>query len=558
MGWLVFHNSQADGKADTNTPETAKEIWTCSMHPQIRVDHKALCPLCAMDLIPVQQGSSQVDPDAIVMTEEAAKLADVQTSIVSMSKPEKEIRLYGKIQADERLVQTQPSHLPGRIEQLFVNFTGEFVSKGQVIAQIYSPSLITAQQELIEAKKLNDPRIPDAIREKLKQWKLTDVQIADIEKSGQPKSVFDITATVSGVVINKKVNRGDYVAQGTPLYEISDLSNVWVLFDAYQSDLPWIKKNDVIKFTVQSLPEKEYTGQVAFIDPVINPQTRIARIRVEIANSGNILKPEMFVSGVIKTQLETTGKSLVIPQSSVLWTGTRSVVYVKIQDVEEPTFIMREITLGQALGNSYVVLDGLKEGEVIVTNGTFSVDAAAQLSGKSSMMNGKAEQKNSKSDSVLNIPDYSENTDIKFKKQLTSMYNEYLKLKDALVASDEKKSGDQSKLVNTTLSKIDLKLLKGEPHKIWNDYAEKMKKYLKDITTSKDIKIQREIFSEFNYIFYQSIKSFGLDKTETYYQYCPMALDDRGAYWFSSSKEISNPYFGKSMLKCGETKEIIN
>jgi Cu(I)/Ag(I) efflux system membrane fusion protein len=390
LGRVIFHRPHEEKpKQEITADENKKTIWTCAMHPQIRMDHPGKCPICGMDLIPLIQNTAPVNPDAVLMTEEGIKLAEVQTSIVSRQKPVKKIQLYGRIQADERLVQTIPAHVPGRIEKLLVNFTGEEVRQGQAIAQIYSPELVTAQKELLEALKIKEmqPALLNAAREKLRQWKFTDSQIADIENSGSTKTVFDVYATVSGIVINKSVNVGDHVSQGEPLYEIADLSQVWAMFDAYETDLPWIRKGNRITFTLQSQPGKEYSGIVSFIDPVINPQTRVASVRLEIPNAGNILKPDMFATGVLTAHLATLGNSLVIPQTSILWTGTRSVVYVKLPDVKEPSFVMREITLGPALSNSYVVQDGLKEGEEIVTNGTFSVDASAQLEGKPSMMN---------------------------------------------------------------------------------------------------------------------------------------------------------------------------
>jgi Cu(I)/Ag(I) efflux system membrane fusion protein len=390
LGRVTFHKSYKKNAIQEQTVQENKEtIWTCAMHPQIRLDHPGNCPICGMELIPLVKSTAPLNPDAIVMTEEGIKLAAVQTSVVASQKPVKEVRLYGKIQTDERLIQTQPAHVPGRIEKLLVNFTGEEVQKGQVIARIYSPELITAQEELIEAIKMKElqPLILDAAREKLRQWKLNDNQIEDIEKSGTAKTVFDVFANVSGIVINRRVNVGDYVAQGAPLFEIADLSHVWALFDAYESDLPWIRKGDAISFTLQSQPGKEFSGTVSFIDPIINSQTRVARVRVEMPNPGNVLKPEMFATGIVSAHLSSSKNSLVIPQSAVLWTGTRSVVYIKIPDAKEPSFVVREITLGPAMSNSYVVLDGLMEGEEIVTNGTFSVDASAQLAGKPSMMN---------------------------------------------------------------------------------------------------------------------------------------------------------------------------
>lgn len=388
LGWLVFHRSQTIQKSETVVSEKKSTIWTCSMHPQIRRDAPGQCPICGMDLIPLIQDAAQIDPNSISMTEDAARIAEVETTIVTSQEPVKEVRLYGKIQADERLFQTQSAHLAGRIEQLLINFTGEEVHKGQAIAQIYSPSVMTAQQELFEALKMKDTAIISAARDKLRQWKFTDGQIADIESSGKVKSVFDVTATVSGIVTAKKVNRGDYVQQGSALYEIADLSHVWALFDAYESDLPWIRQGDKVTFTLQSLPGKEFNGVISFIDPILNTQTRVAQLRVDVGNTGNILKPGMFATGHLKNRLASKGNSLIIPQSAVLWTGTRSIVYIKVQGASQPTFLMREITLGPDLGNSYVVIEGLMEGEEIVTNGTFNIDASAQLMGKPSMMNG--------------------------------------------------------------------------------------------------------------------------------------------------------------------------
>lgn len=360
------------------------------MHPQFRLHEPGDCPICGMDLIPlVQNGASSVDPDAIHLTKEAAALANVMTTVTSRQKPVKEVRLYGKVQADERMLQSQVSHVTGRIEKLFVNFTGETVNRGQVLAQVYSPDLISAQQELIEASKTKEtqPAIYEASKERLRQWKITDEQIASIESSGNTQSLIEIVSNTSGIVISKLVNTGNYISQGSKLFEIADLSRLWVLFDAYESDLQFLKQGEKLTFTLEALPGEVFSGMIAFIDPLIDPVTRVAKVRVETANKAGRLKPEMFATGIFTSTLTGFNNNLVIPKSAVLWTGKRSIVYVKQADTDEPVFRMREIELGPMLGESYVVTAGLEDGEVIVTNGTFSVDAAAQLAGKPSMMN---------------------------------------------------------------------------------------------------------------------------------------------------------------------------
>ncbi|MBN1144595.1 MAG: efflux RND transporter periplasmic adaptor subunit [Bacteroidales bacterium] len=388
LGRLIFHTPRAEISQTNEAISEKEDVWTCAMHPHIRMDKPGKCPICAMDLIPLVSNHVTGDADAIHLSREAASLANVVTSVVSSQKPVKEVRLYGKVQADERLLQSQVAHIPGRIEKLFVNFTGESVSKGQKLVSIYSPELITAQQELLEAIKIKDlqPEIYVAAKEKLRLWKLTNQQIATIENSGQVKQEFDILSNTTGTILTRRINPGDYVPAGTVLFDVADLSKVWLLFDAYESDLPFLEVGDHLSFTIQALPGTKFNGKISFIDPVIDPVTRVAKVRVETGNASGKLKPEMFATGIVKANLAEYQNKMVIPRSAVLWTGRRAIVYVKQTETDEPVFKMHEIELGPKLGNSYVVISGLSDGEEIVTQGTFSVDAAAQLAGKPSMM----------------------------------------------------------------------------------------------------------------------------------------------------------------------------
>jgi Cu(I)/Ag(I) efflux system membrane fusion protein len=392
LGWVFFHSStKTDAKKEASQQEKGT-VWTCSMHPQIRKTEPGKCPICGMDLIPLKTESNvKIDPNAIQLTEDAVQLANVETSIVGNNNADKEIRLYGKVQADERLLQSQTAHVSGRIEQLNVNYEGQSVHRGQTLAVIYSPDLLTAQQELIEAAKTKstEPEIYQAAKEKLHQWKLSDAQIKSIEKSGQVKNRIPITSNTDGVVVSKRVNTGDYINQGGTLLDVANLSRVWVLFDAYENDLTFLKKGEKLSFSIQAIPDKSFSGVISFIDPSLDPTTRTVKVRVEIANAGGLLKPGMFATALAHAGLGNKRDVLTVPASSVLWTGKRSVVYVKQPGVKEPTFQLREIELGAKLNDSYVVENGLKRGEEIVTKGTFQVDAAAQLDGKKSMMNEK-------------------------------------------------------------------------------------------------------------------------------------------------------------------------
>ena len=394
LGSIFFGGSNSSTIEEHEHIETTignKTIWTCSMHPQIQMDKPGNCPICGMDLIPLKtdKAEDKSDPNEIKMTESAMKLAEVQTYIVKKGAPEKSVHLLGKVKPDERNISALTARFGGRIEKLYVNYTGQKVSKGQKLASIYSPELNTAQQELLDAAKYKDsnPSFYKATRNKLKLWELTDAQIDDIEQSEEPNIYFDILSPISGTITRRDVAIGDYVKEGAPLFEVIDLSSVWIMFDAYESDLPWINMGDKITFTLQSLPGKEYTAKVKYIDPFIDAKTRVAQVRVEMKNSKEDFKPEMFVNGILFSKAADKSEQLLIPKTSILWTGKRAVVYVKVPSRKSTSFIYREITLGAETGSFYVVADGLKEGEIIASNGVFKIDASAQLLGKPSMMN---------------------------------------------------------------------------------------------------------------------------------------------------------------------------
>jgi Cu(I)/Ag(I) efflux system membrane fusion protein len=567
LGWLFFHKSEAVTDKHNHTSEEAQAtVWTCSMHPQIRMDKPGKCPICGMDLIPLNQsGGANIDPEAIHFTKEAAALANVMTSKVSVQKPIKEVRLYGKIQADERMLQSLVAHIPGRIEKLAVNFTGETVRRGQTIALIFSPELVTAQQELLEAVKTKDsqPDIYEAVKEKLQLWKIPESQINEIETSGKIRNNFEVTSGVSGVVTARRVNNGDYVSQGSVLYDIADLSKVWALFDAYESDLPFLSEGNKISFSVQALPGQTFSGNITFIDPVIDPVTRVSKVRIEIDNRAGKLKPEMFVTGVVNANLPEYANKMIIPRSAVLWTGKRSIVYVKLAGSDDPLFKLREIEIGPMLGNSYVVLNGLEEGEEIVTQGAFNVDAAAQLEGKPSMMNTSGSDSLHAHNHDEMVTDQSEqpepetNGNKAFQKQLSTVFDQYIVLKDAFVKSNVSKIKGAAVKVRQSVSEVDMNLLAGNAHKQWMDNSNKLVGILKKIESANTLEEQRQAFVDLNSVFYRTVKAFGLSGKTIYYQFCPMANNDKGAYWLSTSEPIRNPYFGEAMLTCGENKETL-
>ncbi len=571
LGGLFF-----GGSKNSNTDEHLHNgemvkgtIWTCSMHPQIRQGEPGNCPLCGMELIPLADDTdADLDPAAISMSQTAMQIANVSTEIVGTSKPVKLLRMNGKVQADERLVYSQSSHVPGRIERLSVNFTGEYVNNGQILATIYSPELVNAQEELFEARKIADiqPLFFNSSKEKLKNWKLSDKQIAQILESGKIREELPILADISGYVTEKKVNLGDYVNKGQVIYQIANLNSVWILFDVYESDMALIKKGDKVRFSLQSLPGEEFLGKISYIDPVIDPMSRVAKARVEVSNKDLKLKPEMFVSGTVEAKLPIKSDAIVVPKSAVMWTGERSVVYVKNPLSKEVSFVMRNVTLGPALGNGFVINEGLAAGEEIAVNGTFSIDAAAQLAGKPSMMNPEggpamtghnhgSTSTSSSMDPSTKTGDKSLVVDQKTKDALIPIYTEYLSMKDALV-NDELASAKlyATKLI-TAVKKVNMSLFKGDSHEIWMTQSGDIKNALQHAEHFNTLDEIRKAFQTISDRMIALEKAFKSNSETLFVLHCPMANNNMGADWISATKEIKNPYYGQAMLTCGKVTE---
>lgn len=373
------------------------------MHPQVKQDHPGKCPICGMDLVPMQGSSSQsadmkgmgdmsdMPSDEIMLSDEAMALANIQTQVVGKGKAMNEVRLFGKIQPDERLEQVQSAYVDGRVEKLYINAVGDRVGKGQTLAVIYSPALYAAEQELVQAMSYpiaaQRKALVDAAVEKLELLQIDRAQINRVMATKKASPYVSLKANTSGTVTEKQIEQGDYVKQGQPLLKIANLSRVWAVFQAYEGDLPFVHQGATMKFTSEAMPGKTFTGKVSFIDPVLDDKSRTAGVRVVMSNPGGIFKPQMIVSGYAAANMKGYEDDIVVPKSAVLWTGKRSMVYVKDEGYDQPTFALREVTLGPSLPDAYVITDGLAEGEEIVTNGAFAVDASAQLEGKRSMMN---------------------------------------------------------------------------------------------------------------------------------------------------------------------------
>ncbi|MCX7636962.1 MAG: efflux RND transporter periplasmic adaptor subunit [Cyclobacteriaceae bacterium] len=537
-GWFLF---KSDEHPVSQPAGVVAQEFTCSMHPQIRQNGPGKCPLCGMELIPISAASDEDNPYLHHLTETDVVAAGIRTTKVRRASESGEISLTGKVQINPGRITAITAKFPGRIERLFIQAEGQTVQAGDRLALIYSPDLITAQRELLEARKLlsNAPELYQAAREKLRLWRISDRQIDAIEASGKPIETVELFADVSGVLTRRPVNAGDYVTTGSTLIEVTSLNTLWVVLDAYETDLPLLQRGTTLSFTTPALPDRKFTASVTQISPVINEQTRTAQVRAEVNNDGMLLKPEMLVNATVRINLSGRTNALVIPASSVLWTGKRSVVYVK-HDVSKPTFEMREVTLGNKVNNLYIVENGLEEGEEVVQDGAFAIDASAQLSGNFSMMN-RPEQS-------------APHTSLKFREQFSGILNAYFSVKNALVASDTKKAAEAAVELSKAIQRADYTFAEKEKQHQWSNLKNNAFSFAGRIRSSEKLDEQRKTFNALSDALIEAVEQFGAGKGKIWKAYCPMAFDDAGAYWLSEFEEIKNPYFGASMLRCGVNK----
>ena len=316
--------------------EEAPALWTCAMHPQIQLQEPGDCPICAMDLVPLREKGATGDGTErrYVTTESAKALMNIQTHPVERRFVTAEIHLVGKIDYDETQLGYITAWVPGRIDKLYVDFTGIEVSEGDHLVSLYSPDVLAAQDELRRAAvavaglRAEAPKILketakstlDAAREKLRRWGLTDGQIKEAEQKGISSDHITIYAPMGGTVIERNGQEGMYVDTGTRIYTIADLSQLWVKLDAYESDLAWLHYGQTVSFTTEAYPGEVFSGQIAFIEPTLDRRTRTVKVRVNVPNPGGRLKPEMFVRAEVRAQVATKGR-VMDPGLAGKWIG---------------------------------------------------------------------------------------------------------------------------------------------------------------------------------------------------------------------------------------------
>jgi membrane fusion protein, copper/silver efflux system len=404
---LVMQSSTAAAPEAGGAPGKKERkilYWTDPMIPGDRSDKPGKSPM-GMERTPVYEdegqgaapgGAPSADESRTIgmvsMNPTQRLMANVATEKVARRTFVLDTSAVGKISWDERRVAKVSARIGGRVEKLHVDFTGSRVVRGQPLLEIYSPELVATQREYLialagiermKASPYEDARamsagLLSAARTRLKLWGVTDAQIAELEHTKEPKTVFPVFAPASGIVTERLVSAGQYVMEGTTLYSIADINPVWVQAEIYEFEIRKIATGTEATVTTEAYPGKEFRGKVGFVEPFVNPETRTVKVRIEIPNPGRLLKPDMFVHVALKGK---KGKELAVPDSAVLVTGERAMAWV---EVKPNTFEPRMVKVGHKSGGYYEILSGLKEGETVVTSAGFLIDSESQLKSGSS------------------------------------------------------------------------------------------------------------------------------------------------------------------------------
>ena len=392
--YLWRQNQPADGAQQAKKGEEAKVQYTCAMHPFIIKDTPGTCPICGMALIKKVAGA-QASAEELAMLGHVSLsptqtvMANVATTEAKVAPMVKEINAVGIVQYDQSRQGKVTAWVAGRIDRLNVNTVGAYVSKGKPVAEVYSPDLVSAQQEYLLALKSREQfknsqiasiaqggeGLVSSARQRLKLMGVTDEQIAGLEKGREPNIRLPIYTPLSGVVIEKMAQEGQYVEAGMPLFSIADLSQVWAELELYENEFANIKMGQTVNIFSQSYPGQTFRGRVSFIYPFLDPKTRTVKVRVELPNPGLKLKPDMFVNATVKVPL---GSGVVVPVTAVMDTGQRQVVWVESQP---GMFEPRDVRVGAREGDRVQILSGVNAGEKVASSGGYLIDSEAQLKG---------------------------------------------------------------------------------------------------------------------------------------------------------------------------------
>ncbi len=605
------NSDTANAHSDEDGHNHKNQLYICPMMCIDPQPKPGRCPVCSMDLVPMPEGmAGNLNEPTVIMSLAAQKLAHVETAPVTEGFAVLPVRFSGKVGFDETREKVISAWVPGRLEKVYVDNTGTYVKEGQPLVEIYSKKL--NGEKAIYLSTLNDTirdgeskeRRKELNRARLKLMGLAEKQIDNIEKRAKINFTEEILAPISGTVISKNAKEGMYVTEGQQLYTVADLSRVWVWLDAYEIDLPFIRYGQEVEIIPLAIPGHKFKGMVSFIEPVLNNTTRTAKVRVQVKNENNLLKPNMIVRAVIKTKVGKNGAvvaasdlegkwicprhpeeisdkpgicpesglklvkpqelgyyietkpqpAILAPANAILFTGKRGFAYKAEKDNK---FRGVEVELGPRAGDYYIINSGLEKGDNIAVNGAFRIDSALQLSGRPSMMRRKdnateaAAKKNNDTQIIK--------ADSPFRTAFKDTVRDYFKLQYALGADNTDNALTAIKILASSYNNLPDTGLTDDQKTHLPAAKIEFAKLAGKISATTDIEEMRKFFEPLSKIIESGVREFGpFEGLDIFYVFCPMAFKDKGAYWLQETDQVHNPYEGKRMRKCGFVQEQLS
>jgi Cu(I)/Ag(I) efflux system membrane fusion protein len=607
LGWV-----EAGAAPSGATAAPAGTLYTCPMHPQIQQPKPGRCPICSMPLVPMT-GSSAVtsDQNAVRIEPVARRLANIQTGPVEKRPVEKAIESIGRLAIDESRQATISAYVAGRIERLFADYTGVAVARGDHLAVIYSPPLYAAQVEYLESKRsleamdkaalaavrLSQQRLIESARQRLTELGMTAEQLEELDQSREARSRLTIYAPLGGTVIEKQVVEGQYVEVGEPIYQIADLSTVWLLLQLFPEDAALVRFGQRVEVQVQSLPEQKFEGRVAFVDPIVDEQTRTVNVRVELLNKQRSLRPGDYSRANLIVPLGEGGEVydadlagkwispmhpqiirdqpgkcpicgmdlvptseygytgapvaqpevLVVPRRAVLMTGSTSLVYV---ETEPGRFELRPVKLGPLLRDEAVVLEGVEAGEHVAVDGNFLIDSQMQLAGKPSLIDPtRAVAGKKRTNGPLRLSrDPAQTIAGEAGSRLEQLYKSYFGLVAAL-AADRVPSASEVQSVEEVATQ-----LAGDTTvpSLFRSRATQIAQGVAHLH-HQSLEQAREQFKAVSHLIVAfASEARGADATDPVIHFWCSMVPGGGGDWLQQSGPPTNPYWGRQMLRCAQ------
>lgn len=544
--------------------ESASPIhqWTCSMHPEVRQGQPGLCPLCAMELVAAAPGGS-LGPRQVRLSGRAVALSRLRTEELRRAGGASEgtlLRLLGRVDYDEGSLQTVTAWVGGRLDRLRVRTTGEVLRRGQVVASVYSPELQGAVQELIVAKR-HHGRVGEgpgrsaaaaaleAARTRLRLLGVPQRDVNRFEALQAPPQSVPIRSPFAGTIVERLASEGSYVRTGEPLYRVADLTRVWVHLDAYEHDLPRLQEGLGVSFALEAAPGHRFEGRVDFIDPVVDPRRRTAKVRVALGNPDGLLRPGMFVQAEIRPS--EGPQPLLVPATAPLFTGRRSVVFVEgPRENSGHRYEARTVRLGPRVGDAYPVVAGLSEGERVVVEGAFALDAELQLRGGQSMM----AQADDRAPAALVV----EGLPASLEGPLQEVFEAYLAVQRALAEDHGAASLAAAQRLGDALEGMRPEG-EGDAAVAWAHLGPSLEAATAQmLAAGESLEGLRGPFEPLSEAMAVVLRSFGNPLgRRVQIAHCPMAFDNRGAMWIQDNEVVDNAYFGDAMRTCGTLEASI-